>query len=63
MSETCLPVERLWEYSRNSDFRTLLKSEFDHLAVCEDCVAVLWTCNTSASLDQAIDRLKEHGLS
>jgi len=54
-----LTLVRLWEYSRDPNPATLGQSDYEHLLKCEDCVAALWVCNISASVEDAEKRLGE----
>jgi hypothetical protein len=55
-----IPVSELWEHSRHS--RALETLQGEHLALCEDCVSVLWLCQVSQSLDNVKAKLKEFGI-
>jgi hypothetical protein len=50
----------LWKYSRES--LALNSEDMEHLRACQDCVAVLWLCNTSSSLDRVEKVVSEVGV-
>jgi hypothetical protein len=45
-----IALSRLWEHSQNQE--SLIAEELDHLATCQDCVAIVWVCR-SLSWDDA----------
>ncbi len=55
-------LSRLWEYSRDPNSPGILFEEHDHLTICQDCLAILWMCRGSASLDDVQSRLRKHGM-
>jgi hypothetical protein len=55
-------LSRLWEYSRDPNSPAILFEEQNHLVICEDCVAILWMCRGSASVDDVRKRLAERGI-
>jgi hypothetical protein len=52
----------IWEYSLDPDSPEILFEERNHLTVCQDCIALLWMCRGSASLDDVRERLRERGV-
>jgi hypothetical protein len=54
-------LSRLWEYSKDPNAPRILFDEQNHLTICQDCVAILWMCRGSASVDDVRKRLREHG--
>jgi hypothetical protein len=56
-------LSRLWEYSRDPNAPGILFEERNHLTICQDCVAIMWMCRGSASVDDVQMRLSERGVS
>jgi hypothetical protein len=46
-----IPISQIWEYSRESNRALLSLLEWDHLMACERCVANLWLCHASDSVE------------
>jgi len=46
-----IPISHIWEYSRESNRALLSLLEWDHLMACERCVANLWLCHASDSVE------------
>jgi hypothetical protein len=57
-----IPIVVLWEYSRNPNPAALSSPHWNHLMTCEDCVSVLWLCNTSPSVEHLKNELRERGI-
>jgi hypothetical protein len=55
-------LSRLWEYSKDPNSPGILFAERNHLTICQDCVAILWMCRGSTSVDDVQKRLREHGM-
>jgi len=53
LKESCLPLVRIWEYSRNTDPRTLLPAELKHFLECQGCVGALWLFQTASMMKPA----------
>jgi hypothetical protein len=51
-----IPVSLLWAYSRG--YGVLEVAHLQHLASCQDCIAILWLSKTSESLEHLKSRLK-----
>jgi hypothetical protein len=58
-----IPLSVLWEYATNPKPGALPSAEWDHLKACDECVNVLWLCNTSRSVDDVREKLRERGSS
>ena len=54
-----VPAQLIWDYSQ--DREVLISAHLNHLKACEDCVAILWVCQTSQSFQQCKTKLSEHG--
>jgi hypothetical protein len=59
-----IPISQIWDYSRHSNRALLSLLEWDHLMICERCVANLWLCHASDSIEHIERRtgLSEFGL-
>ena len=55
-------LSRLWEYSRDPNSPQSLFEEQNHVTICQDCIAVLWMCRGSASIDDVQQRLRARGI-
>jgi hypothetical protein len=55
-------LSELWKYSKDPNSPGILFEAQNHLAFCQDCIAVLWMCRGSASVDDVQKRLRERGL-
>ncbi len=55
-------LSRLWKYSRDPSAPGSLYKEQNHLTICQDCVAILWMCRGSASVEEVQKRLRERGI-
>jgi hypothetical protein len=55
-----IPLESLWKYSRDS--YALKRNQLTHLALCEDCVAIVLLSKTSDSIEHLKDSLKNYGI-
>jgi hypothetical protein len=60
--EPHIAVLQLWEYSRDLHSPSILFEKHSHLTICQDCIAVLWMCRGSASLDDVQMRLRALGI-
>jgi hypothetical protein len=64
--EPHIALMRLWEYSKNRFLEyskdptslSILAHERAHLATCEDCIAVLWMCRGSTSVEDVQKKLR-----
>jgi hypothetical protein len=51
-------IPQLWAYSANPDPASLSHAEWSHLQACDECIATLWVCNTSESIEEVQIKLK-----
>lgn len=51
-----ISIPQLWAHSKNAG--SLSDTERSHLERCEQCIAILWLCNASQSIDEVQIKLK-----
>lgn len=51
-----IAIPQLWAHSKNEG--ALSHAERSHLHVCEQCIAILWLCNASQSIEEVQIKLK-----
>jgi hypothetical protein len=53
-----ISLTRLWKYRIDITSTTIPLQHRSHLAACQDCIAVVWLCRISSSMEDAIARIK-----
>ena len=48
-----LSISFLWQYTRHMNPAIIKPPEHDHLAMCDRCVAIMWVCQVSSSIEEA----------
>jgi len=46
-----IPIIQLWEYSRNPKAKSLPDAEWEHLQMCEECIALFLRCINADSIE------------
>lgn len=58
--EPHIALTQLWEYRNDPNSATTPIEVWFHLANCQDCVARLWLCRASSSIDDVRVKIKKY---